>query len=168
MKPAFEPPVPEGGCMRGIWESPKLTEEQEPLFNWGSWGAGVDGLPLQDPQPPSASAPQGWTSRPTRTRRVTRRPTNWRSTRTPRNAPSGPTLGSTGPSPPMGASSPPRPQSESPVLGVRDPSASRRGIQRGFSSLGAHPKTLPGKSSEFPGELGLDWGFATQEVPQAT
>ena len=113
------------------------------------------------PPPPSASVPQGWTSQPTKTRRVTRRPTSWRSTRTPRNAPSGPTLGSTGPSPPTGASSPPPPQSESPVpgssgpcLGFGDPSASPTGIQGGFSSLGACPKTLPSEGSEFPREPG--------------
>lgn len=119
------------------------------------------GVPPQRSPPPSASAPQGWTSLPTKTRRVTRRPTSWRSTRTPRNAPSGPTLGSTGPSPPMGASSPPPPQSEFPIpsgsgpcLGFGDLSASPRGIRGGFSSLGACPQTLPSEGSEFPGEPG--------------
>lgn len=126
-------------------------------------GAGPAGGCLGSPRcspPPSPSAPQGWTSRPTKTRRVTRRPTSWRSTRTPRNAPSGPTRGSTGPSPPTGASSPPPPQSESPVPGGSGPCLGLgtpfclQVLQGGFSSLGAQPETLPSEGREFPREPG--------------
>ena len=50
--------------------------------------------------------------------------------------------------------SPPALAAPGPCLGFGDPSASPRGIQRGFSSPGARLETLPSEGSQFPGELG--------------
>jgi len=170
--------------VRGIQGSPELTQGSRSPSRLGFLGCPRTqtcwrwvGVPLPAPPPPSVSAPQGWTSRPTKMRRVTRRPTSWRSTRRPRNAPSGPTPGSTGPSPPTGASSPPPPQSESPgpsssgaVPGLWGPLCVSQGNPKGIFQPRRSPRNASQRRQPVPRGAGAGSGLAAhdaREVPRA-